>query len=185
VGGWCSKAVTWPYGTSLWKHIRRGCGTFSSFVTIAVGDGFQTSFWHDTWCGDHPIKKSFWSVFALQGIGMLWWLITCLLTMTRCIGMWALSNWCMIGRWILHLPLSMLYILLGVSEMKINVVGFPSKRQSFEVRTFYKVFLSNVDYSFPWKSFWRSKATLRVAFFTWTSSLEIFLQWIIFASCTS
>jgi hypothetical protein len=23
VGGWCSKAVTGPYGMSLWKHIRR------------------------------------------------------------------------------------------------------------------------------------------------------------------
>lgn len=47
----------------------------------------------------------------------------------------------------------------------------PSKRRSFEVRTFYKVLLSNVDYSFPWKSIRRSKAPLRVAFFTWTTYL--------------
>lgn len=29
---------------SLWKHIRRGWDTFSSFVTIVVGDGFKTGF---------------------------------------------------------------------------------------------------------------------------------------------
>jgi hypothetical protein len=31
-------------------------------------------------------RKPFWSYFALQGIGMLWWLTTWSLTMTECIG---------------------------------------------------------------------------------------------------
>jgi hypothetical protein len=50
--------------------------------------------------------------------------------------MWALSNWCMIGRWILHLPFSMLYIQLGVSEMKINVVGFLPKDNLLRLELF-------------------------------------------------
>jgi hypothetical protein len=31
-------------------------------------------------------RNSFWSYFALQGIGMLCWLTICLLIMVRCIG---------------------------------------------------------------------------------------------------
>jgi hypothetical protein len=46
------------------------------------------------------------------------------------------------------------------------------ERQSFEVKTFYKVFISNFNSSFPWKSIWRAKSPLRLAFFTWTTSFE-------------
>jgi len=46
-----------------------------------------------------------------------------------------------------------------------------SKRLTFEVKTFYKVLIPNVDHAFPWKSIWRCKAFLRVSFFTWTASL--------------
>jgi hypothetical protein len=45
------------------------------------------------------------------------------------------------------------------------------KRRSFEVKTFYKVLLPNGVSPFPWKSIWRTKAPLKLAFFTWTASL--------------
>jgi hypothetical protein len=38
VGGWCTKSVIGPYGVSLWKQIRRGWDTFSSFASVKVGD---------------------------------------------------------------------------------------------------------------------------------------------------
>jgi hypothetical protein len=42
-----------------------------------------------------------------------------------------------------------------------------SKRRSFEVKSFYKFLLPNVDSPFPWKI----KAPLRLAFFTQIASL--------------
>jgi hypothetical protein len=41
----------------------------------------------------------------------------------------------------------------------------PSKMQSFDVKTFYKVLIPNLNSPFPWKSIWRSKAPLRLVFF--------------------
>jgi hypothetical protein len=61
-GGWCTKGVTRPYGVSLSKHIRREQGVFSSFASFEVGYGFRTRFWHDMWCGDRPMKESFFGV---------------------------------------------------------------------------------------------------------------------------
>jgi hypothetical protein len=61
----------------------------------------------------------------------------------------------------------MLSILLGVGEMTINVVEFLPKDDLLRLELF-KNLLPNVSYSFPWKSIWRSKAPLRVAFFTLT-----------------
>jgi hypothetical protein len=40
---------------------------------------------------------------------------------------------------------------------------------SFEVKSFYKVLLPNVDSLVSWKSIWRTKAPLKWAFFIWTA----------------
>jgi hypothetical protein len=50
----------------------------------------------------------------------------------------------------------------------------PSKRKSFEVKSYYQVLsnhISNVHASFPWKGIWKVKAPPRVAFFVWTVML--------------
>lgn len=38
VGVWCTKSVTGSYGVSLWRQIRRGWDTFSSYASVEVGD---------------------------------------------------------------------------------------------------------------------------------------------------
>jgi hypothetical protein len=30
-----------------------------------VGDGSQISFWHDTWCGDQPLKESYPELYRI------------------------------------------------------------------------------------------------------------------------
>lgn len=72
VDGWCSKIVIRPYGGSLWKYMK-GWDAFSSFVTIKVGEGSQTRFWHDIWCGDCPLKESFLELFCIarDRVGLL------------------------------------------------------------------------------------------------------------------
>ena len=51
-----------------------------------------------------------------------------------------------------------------------SLCWMPSKR-SFDIKNFYKVLLPNSVSSFPWKSVWRSKALLELAFFMWTTFL--------------
>jgi hypothetical protein len=47
----------------------------------------------------------------------------------------------------------------------------PSKRGLFVVRSFYSVLVCNDGFHFPWKSVWRTKVPLRVAFFAWSAAL--------------
>jgi hypothetical protein len=46
-----------------------------------------------------------------------------------------------------------------------------SKRSKFEVKSFHQVLTSPNVSPFPWKSIWRVKTPLRVAFFVWIVAL--------------
>jgi hypothetical protein len=47
----------------------------------------------------------------------------------------------------------------------------PSKRALFGVKSFYNVLGWFDGIRFPWKSVWRTKIPLRVAFFVWSTTL--------------
>ena len=64
-GGWCSNRTRDPHGVSLWKHIRAGWDRFSHYVSFKVGDGSRIKFWHDSWCGDQPLRDKFPVLFRL------------------------------------------------------------------------------------------------------------------------
>jgi hypothetical protein len=64
-GGWCTNQVMRSYGVGVWKHIRRGWECFSKFIKFEVGDGYHISFWHDTWCGDQPLKVSYPELYRI------------------------------------------------------------------------------------------------------------------------
>jgi hypothetical protein len=53
----------------------------------------------------------------------------------------------------------------------IKCVGFQRERNHFEVKSFYKVLSNPIQSSFPWKSNWKVKVSLRAAFFVWTATL--------------
>jgi hypothetical protein len=52
----------------------------------------------------------------------------------------------------------------------------------FDVSSFDRILACKDGFLFPWKSIWRTKVPLRVAFFAWSMILERFLQWIILRS---
>jgi hypothetical protein len=52
-----------------------------------------------------------------------------------------------------------------------KICWIPSKKQKFEVRSFYHSLSIHVVSPFSWKSIWRVKAPLRVAFFGWMTTL--------------
>jgi hypothetical protein len=70
-------------------------------------------------------------------------------------------------------PLSSMFCipLDWVGRVMIDYVGCP-KKDLLRSNIFYKVLLPNIDSPFRWKSIWGTKAPLRLAFFTWTASLE-------------
>jgi hypothetical protein len=70
---------------------------------------------------------------------------------------------------------NVLYYPRVVREGDDSLCWMPSKR-SFNVKQFYKVLLPNGVSSFPWKSVWRSKSLLKLAFFLWTTFLEKILS---------
>jgi len=50
---------------SLWRNIRNGWGSFSTFLSYKVGDGSHISFWHDIWCGIKLLKHSFTELYSI------------------------------------------------------------------------------------------------------------------------
>ena len=53
------REVNGPYGISLWKHIRKGWGSFACHLHFEVGDGTKTKFWDDIWCGTCSLRNAF------------------------------------------------------------------------------------------------------------------------------
>jgi hypothetical protein len=47
----------------------------------------------------------------------------------------------------------------------------PNRKGKFEVKSFYFILNSSVNFPFPWKSIWRTKVPPRVAFFVWSAAL--------------
>jgi len=65
----------------------------------------------------------------------------------------------------------MLYTLKVRSEGKDKICWIPARKKSFEVKSYYKVLSSPIQFSFPWKSIWKVKVPPRVAFFVWIAAL--------------
>lgn len=41
---------------------------FCPYTRFIVGDGLRVSFWHDTWCGDPPLKSQCPVMFQLAWV---------------------------------------------------------------------------------------------------------------------
>ena len=46
-----------------------------------------------------------------------------------------------------------------------------TKSRVFEVKAYYRVLQAGVSCSFPWKSIWKVRVPLKVAFLSWTAAL--------------
>jgi hypothetical protein len=171
-GGWCSKEVSGPYGVGLWKHIRRGCDTFSMGVRFEVGIGSKVRFWHDVWCSDQLLKLVFPSLFSISRYKEAWvkenfiWRIG--------IVEWNVIFVRSVQDWEVDVVSSFFEKLYSCKISHGNedcIHCSPSKKGTFEVKMLYKaLFIQNYEV-FPWKSIWHSKGPPRVACFGWTAAL--------------
>jgi hypothetical protein len=135
---------------SLWTNIRRGWNAFSSFTVVEAGDCSHTRFLHYIWCGHFLLKESFPRLFCLAR------------NMDAIV-----ANFRIVSNDIVHWDINLIrlmhdwevdFISSFFNVLYSNRVGregddrscwTPSKRRSFEVKSFYKVILSKVDSSFP------------------------------------
>ena len=54
--GWWSKRSSFAHRVGCWKSL---------LSSLEVRNGATVFFWHDTWCGDQPLKVLFPSLFRL------------------------------------------------------------------------------------------------------------------------
>jgi hypothetical protein len=66
---------------------------------------------------------------------------------------------------------TLLYSIRVDRERKDQLWWSPSHKGKFDVRSFYKVLSCKEVVHFPWKSIWRTKVPLKVAFFAWLAAL--------------
>jgi hypothetical protein len=171
-GGWCSKEVSGTFGVGLWKHIRRGWDMFAQNVRFEVGLGSKILFWHDTWCGNQPLKHAYPSLYRIARYKEAWvkdnfgWrngVVEWNVIFIRSIQDWEMD--------IISTLFEMLYSCKISQGNADRLYWSPSKKGVFEVKSFYKILSNTATEMFPWKSIWRSKVPSRVAFFGWNAVL--------------
>jgi hypothetical protein len=169
--GWRSRDISESHGVGLWKYICMGWSKFKRHFRFDPGVGLKISFWEDAWCGESPLKDTFPGLFNIARFreasiadnmehsnGSIQWNIV----FTRLLHDWEVETLvsfynCLYSR-----------KLRGVGEDKLWWI--PSRKGTFEVRSFYRALSTQGPSSFPWKGIWRTKAPPRVAFFAWTAT---------------
>jgi hypothetical protein len=102
-----------------------GWGMFSSHTKFEVGDGFNIILWYDLWCGDKALKEAFPNLFSIA---------------------------CMNDTYVaVHLELSSSFHQWNVSLVKAahDWEWALSKKELFDVRSFYSVLVCNDGTPFP------------------------------------
>jgi hypothetical protein len=127
--------VSGPYGVGLWKHIRRGWGTFAKGVRFEVGLGSKVSFWHDVWCSDQLLKHVFPSLFSIARYKEAWvkdnfiWrngLVEWNVIFVRSVQDWELD--------VVSSFFEMLYSCKALHGNEDHICWSPSKKGTFEVK---------------------------------------------------
>ncbi|KAG6698035.1 hypothetical protein I3843_08G001900 [Carya illinoinensis] len=170
-GGWCTKEVRGAYGVGVWKFIRSGWDGFRGHCRFVVGRGTQIRFWHDIWCGDVALKNDFPSIYRIASDqnssvaenmcltdGSILWSVR----FTRAAQDWEVG--------------AIIDFYSALHDLKIRAGGEDrllwtcTGNKKFLVRSYYKTLTNHSPNAFPWKSIWRSKVPLKVAFFGWVAS---------------
>jgi hypothetical protein len=170
--GWCSLNPIGAHEVGLWKNIRRGgaCSVGMPDLSWEMGLGSDSGMM----CGveSYLSKKRSRSYMALlvRRMHLLQIILTTLVAFFN--GMLALFVWLMIGSWTVASFFTLLYSLRGRKEVGRQALVDLLLQGKFDVRSFYRVLARNDARPFPWKSIWRTKAPVKVAFFAWSAALE-------------
>ena len=171
-GGWCSNRVSEPHGVGLWKFIRAGWDSFVNYTSFIVGDGSRIKFWHDSWCGDHPLRVQFPDLFCLARAPEA--TVADHLCFLGSMRHWNIAFCRRVHDWELETAASFMDLLYSCPIHQGNLDSLcwrPSSQKIFQVRSYYSVLLKPSRISFPWRSVWKAKVPSKVTFFSWTATL--------------
>jgi hypothetical protein len=170
--GWCSLDPPRSYGLGLWKNIRKGWSLFCCHTRFILGHESRIRFWHDVWCGEMTLKEAFPVLYGnardkdalvaahlVPGSDSLQWDISFI----RAVHDWKVE--------VLASFFTFLYSIRVRSEGDDKLWWTPSHKGKFDISSFYKVLACKEEASFPWRSIWRTKVPLKVAFFAWSAAL--------------
>ena len=138
--------------------------TFSKHLQYQVGDGSRVKLWHDLWCRDTILKKSYPKLFGIS-----------------CNKDSSIAN-VQFHNGITGFAIFETCAILGV-RIFVKFYGFNSflpgwrngedelcwkldKSRGFEMGGYYISLVSTTAVSFPWKIIWKWKVPPRVAFFS-------------------
>ena len=161
--GWCSNLGKEAHGVSLWKHIRAGWISFSHHISFQVGDGCHIRFWYDLWCGDQPLRDRFPVLFCLSRKSEA--MVADHLQFHGSNHIWDVEFSRAVQDWELDLVESFMELLYStpVRQGSLNAVRWNiSRREVFEVSSFYSALPHTTSSFYPWRSVWRAKVPSRV-----------------------
>jgi hypothetical protein len=172
MGDWCSKEVGGTYGMDVWKCIRRGWEGFAQHVRFDIGDGTKVLFWHEVWCGEHPLKLVYPDLFNIACNKDVW--VKECMERPNDILHWNVQLFLPVHDWELE-EVTHFFALLYSQKIRCGgedkICWIPSKRNTFDVKSYYKSLSTLTPVFAPWKSIWKVKASTRVAFFVWTATV--------------
>jgi len=158
---------SFSHGVGCWKSILSSLEVFKSFVHFEVRNGARVFFWHDTWCGDQPLKVLFPNLFRMTRLRdsmvhdfYLWygtqyhWDIT----FTRSPNDWKEES-----------IISLLTLLadlyaVGFLEGDDKIIWSLHSSGLFSVKSLCEKMLGSNHPIFPVKAIWKSKAATKACF---------------------
>jgi len=170
--GWCSLDSHGSHGVGLWKNIRKGWSLFSSHTRFILGNGSRIRFWDDVWCGEMPLKEAFPGLFDIVCDKNSF--VAAHLIMERGSFQWDVRFIRAAHDWEVDVLTSFFTLLYSTSldrDGEDKLWWSPSRKGKFDVRSFYEALAFKETSFFPWKSIWRTKVPLKVAFFAWVVAL--------------
>jgi hypothetical protein len=169
--GWCSLDPHGSHGVGLWKNIRKGWRLFCSYTRLILGNGSRVRFWDDVWCGEVPLKDAFPVLYDIACDKDAH--VADHLVVVSGVYQWDISFFRAAHDWevdVLASFFSLLYSTRVNCDGEDQLRWYPSHKGKFDVRSFYKALVCKEAIHFPWKSIWRTKVPLKVAFFAWTAA---------------
>jgi hypothetical protein len=168
---WCSLKPPGSHGVGLWKNIRKGWSLLCSHTKLILGNGSRIRFWDDVWCGEVPLKEAFTVLYDIARDKDAH--VADHLVLVSGSYQWDVSFFRAAHDWevdVLASFFSLLYSTRMDCDGEDQLWWSPSHKGKFDVRSFYKALACKEAIHFPWKSIWRTKVPLKVAFFAWTTA---------------
>jgi hypothetical protein len=131
-----------------------------------VGDGSKARLWHDLWCGDRAFKEAFQNLYGIACANDV--SVASLLELSDASIQWNVSFARVAQDKEVDIFASFfrtLYLVRVRWEGEDKLWRISYKRGLFAIKSFYSVMGCRYGFRFPWKSVWRTKVPLRVAFF--------------------